>query len=178
MMQIKERLRLQPETGVTMRHTFPAMFYRRQSLRSWTVRVLLVWLLGLGFGTVQACLATSRLVASVGIAAHPSAAAASYNTQAGIVGSKLTTVPACEHGELGDTSPGRSNCADFCDQATTSMPSLKWPHDALQAAVLFTPIVPFAAMHALPVEAALLRAGHGTRMQAPPISIVLLRLTL
>ena len=58
------------------------------------------------------------------------------------------------------------------------MPSLKWPHDALQAAVLFTPIVPFAAPFDLPGLRSLLQARRAASVQAPPIAITLLRLML
>ena len=161
-----------------MRHNSHAMFRHRQGLRRWTTRVLLIWLLGLGIGTVQACLASGRLEAAVAVATLPSVASHLTAAPAGTEGIGLAASPACEHGQPGDDASARSNCADFCDQAGTSMPSLKWPHDALQAAVLFTPIVPFAAPFDLPGLRSLLQARRVASVQAPPIAITLLRLML
>lgn len=113
------------------------MFCHRNQIRRWAARVLLLWLLGVGVGVANACLA-------------PVAAGLAGPDMASAVGqaSPSTAVPAAEashhgaHHGLHDggkaqpASHAKSNCQDFCEKARVTIPPLKVAPGDLQGLAL------------------------------------------
>ena len=155
------------------------MFCYRRQLRRWAARVLLLWLFGIGAGFANACLAAN--MAELGgqgslhaVAAHPTneeAAAAPGDT-------RHASQEAQHHGGMGhDEAPGKTNCQDFCDKSTISIPSLKLALDHADADALPPPVVAIlcAVPASEPVQWWVPRRDGGL---APPITIAFLRLAL
>ena len=156
------------------------MFRYRQQLRRWAARVLLVWLFGVGAGFANACLVPSVAQPGGKPAAHTSdESAPSRDAAASGLGHHKGSSDV-HTGEDAQGQPGhaaKSNCVDFCDKASVSIPPLKSSLDEVQghapppraiAAVLPVPV------H-LPVRPWVPRP-EGVR--APPIRIAFLRLAL
>ncbi|MBI2749096.1 MAG: hypothetical protein HYX43_07085 [Burkholderiales bacterium] len=153
------------------------MFRHRQQLRHWAARVLLVWLFGIATGVAHACVFPSLM--ELGKQRSESATAA----QGG------AATPASEHchpvyqtpddGTPGhDGSPAKSNCQDYCEKSTVSIPPLKSALDNLHDHALPPPavavVLPVPAF--TPEEPLLPRRDGG--LVPLPISIALLRLAL
>jgi hypothetical protein len=156
------------------------MFRHRKDVHRWAVRVLLLWLFGVGAGVANACLAP-RLGEPGG---HPSgqaahAKASHRDAHASAIAHRHASHQV--HHEVGTQeqqgSSGKSNCEDFCDKASASIPTLRSALDDAQvhavpipAAPVVVAISPFA-----PVQP---WAPHRDRSRAPLIAIAFLRLTL
>jgi len=141
------------------------MFRHRQPLRRWATLVLLLWLFGVGAGVAHACLAPSLVAPGEGSEATPAQVAA---------------VDGCHgsaQGHADDGVPGKTNCQDFCDKASVSIPPLKAAlDDVLGAALLFPSVAAVVPVSAFaPVQAGVPRRDG---VWAPPIHIALLRLAL
>lgn len=142
-----------------------AMFRHRQPLRRWATLVLLLWLFGVGTGVAHACLAPSLVATGEGSEAAPAQAPA---------------IDACHgagHLDAGERATGKTNCQDFCDKASVSIPPLKAAlDDVLGAALLFPAVAAVVPVPDIaPVQVGLPRRDGGW---APPIRIALLRLAL
>jgi hypothetical protein len=154
------------------------MFRHRHQLRRWATRVLLLWLFGVGVGVANACAVPARsgsmpadsVPGAHGMAAAPQPGAASPEATA----PQAASHPAC-HGHR--ESVGKSNCADFCDKASLSIPKLKTV--AADAGTHFIAAGVVAQVQPVPasrVESPKVRRRDGVRIL--PIPIVFLRLTL
>lgn len=156
------------------------MFSHRQQLRRWAARVLMLWLFGVAAGVANACLgpgpgafggpptAPATQVGAWHHHASPEAIAQGHH--AGLAGA--------HGGGGGHEGPlFKSNCADFCDKASVSVPPVKTALDDLQGQALH-----FAAVAVVQAGAAGLPAPQGDPLQqvhwARPIHIVFLRLAL
>lgn len=178
---IKGRDSVNAQTGAAAVSSRPTtMFRHRQGLRRWAAYVLLLWLLGIGIGVVNACVTPDRLSAGGAVAGHPAGASLPFDSSKDIQAPRLLAAgPDCHHGASGDdgAAPARTNCADFCDQAGVSIPSLKWPHGALQGPMLFAPTAP--VLTPTPAHGpAPLRVSRRDGALPLPISIAFLRLQL
>ena len=142
------------------------MPFDRQRLRRWAARVLLLWLFGVGAGVANACLVQAS-ASSDGLAAahHAHVGAVHHHAAAG--------EGAHGHG----AAPAVSNCQDFCDKASVSLPSLKAAPGDLQGQAWLVSAVPLvlAAPVFAPARPWLPRRDG---LRAPPIPIAFLRLTL
>lgn len=117
------------------------MFRRPQQLRRWALRVVLVWLFGIGLGVANACLAAQQF------AGGDEAFQAVANVQA----ADDAAAPAdCEHHSVAvldqswhdqqDSKP-KSNCESFCERAGVTIPPQKSVLDNYQFHVLPPPMV-------------------------------------
>ena len=149
--------------------------YRRQRHR-WAARVLLLWFFGIGAGFANACLA-ERSAGSNEYGAGPFAALQ-------VSDPAVAAVPAADHhashpgSSAGhDDAPLKTNCQDFCEKSTISIPPLKLAHDHAGADALPPPPAAVYCTIAVsePVQWGVPRRDGGL---APPITIALLRLTL
>ena len=144
------------------------MFNRRQPLRRCAALVLLLWLFGIGAGVAHACLAPN-LVA-------PGHEVDESATLAEVDGDHA----ACHgtgqaHAEKGVQV--KTNCQDFCDKASVSIPPLKVALDDVLGAALLFPAV--AGVKPVPALASNLHAvPRRDGALAPPAPIAFLRLTL
>lgn len=157
------------------------MFRHRQQLRQWAARVLLLWLFGVFAGVANACLAPAVMTLPDG---HVAAGASSLEVthhEVGLVG-------VGHHGEsawaqdAGGTlnqqdSAAKSNCLDFCDKASISLPPLK---SALDAGQGHAPVLPTASI-VVPMpafEPVLLQVPRRDGVGPLSIPIAFLRLAL
>ena len=133
------------------------MFHHRSQLRRWAARVLLLWLFGIGTGVANACLGPSLADSGAHPTGHSSAA---YE-------------PPDREGPF-----GKSNCQDFCEKSTVSIPPLKSALDNVQGPAL----LPGAVVVILPVPAfspdELLLPLRDGGLAPVPITIAFLRLAL
>jgi hypothetical protein len=156
------------------------MFHSRQQLRRWATLVFLMWLFGVGAGFANACLAPSVIQPGGNSAAHASdGAAPGHDAAASGLRHHLGSgdVQTDEHGHGQPGHAGKSNCVDFCNKASISIPPLKSALDdiqghalALPAVVTVSPVPVF-----LPVQ---LWAPRRDGVRAPTIPITFLRLAL
>jgi hypothetical protein len=156
------------------------MFRHQRQLRRWAARVLFVWLFGIASGVAHACFATS-LMAPGGWQSGSTVAleAASGGAAASAGGHHHATHRMSHEGvPAHDGSPGKSNCSDFCEKSTVSIPSLKSALDHLQDHALPLPAVAVVLPAPVfsPVELLLPRRDGG--LAHPPITIAFLRLAL
>jgi len=142
------------------------MPFHRQRLRRWAARVLLLWLFGVGTGVANACM----VPASGGLNGH----GALHHAQASVAHHHpAATAGAHDH----DAAPAVSNCQDFCDKASVSLPSLKAAPGDVQGQAWLVSAVPL--MLAAPVFApAQPWMPRRDGLRAPPIPIAFLRLAL
>lgn len=150
------------------------MFRYRRQVHRWATRVLLLWFFGIGASFANACLAE-----------HPTSSSqhgAGVSAQA--LGSEPAITPAASHhgshsgGVAGhDDPPLKTNCQDFCEKSTISIPPLKLALDHAGADALPPPPAEMLCRVALhePLQWGVPRRDGGL---APPIAITLLRLTL
>jgi hypothetical protein len=162
------------------------MFRYRRQLRRWAARVLLLWLFGIGAGVANACWVPNVAQHGGHAAAHASDALVAQD-QAAAPGIGHPHGPGHVHAAAGAQDHtdhtdhpdhlAKSNCADFCDKASISIPQLKSALDDLQG---HAPPPP-AVVTVLPVRAFLSVQKWVSRRDgvwAPPISIAFLRLAL
>lgn len=156
------------------------MFRYRQQLRRWAAHVLLLWLFGVGAGFANACLASSQVQLGDFTAGH--------SLDEGVSNHEPTVPGIGLHDGWSQAQPdedpqgqpghaAKSNCVDFCDKASVSIPSLKSAIDDVQG---HAP-PPLVAVTFLPVPVFLLAQVWVPRrdgVRAPPIPIVFLRLAL
>jgi hypothetical protein len=157
------------------------MFRHRHQCRRWATCVLLLWLLGVGAGVANACLAATatqpgspsiaKAVSLVGL--HHGVAAPEGAHDHG---------PSQGHEHAGHTGypapPGSSSCQHFCDTAGISIPSQKSAFDDVHGNALF--LLPAATAVVLdpgfaPVQQWVPRWDS---VRAPPIQIAFMRLAL
>lgn len=154
------------------------MFRRPQQLRRWALRVLLVWLFGLGLGVANACLAAQQFAGG----------GETFHGKAEVQAAEFAAAPAgCEHHSVaapdqsrhdpGDSSP-KSNCESFCERAGVTIPPQKSVLDNYQLHVLPLPMV--AALTVPPSVDVSADVGAPRRDGARPlpIPIAFLRLAL
>jgi hypothetical protein len=153
------------------------MFRRHQQLRRWALRVLLVWLFGLGLGVANACLAAQQF-AGGGDTFHgkAEALAADFAVAAAACEHSVAAPDRSEH-DPGERSP-KSNCESFCERAGVTIPPQKSVLDNYQFHVLPLPVV--AALTVPPSVDVSAGAGAPRRDGARPlpIPIAFLRLAL
>ena len=136
------------------------MSSRSRRLRHWAACMLLLWLFGIGCGIAQAC-AGSHLQAATD----------------GIGRGQTSAVGDCEqhHGEQGGLA--QAHCRDFCDNASTSVPTVQPSLNGLFVLALMPAVINTVA----PVPAlSLARAGvlRPPDRPARPITLTYLRLAL
>jgi hypothetical protein len=135
------------------------MFRHRRQLRLWAAQVLFLWLFGITAAVANACMGPGEPSALAG--AH--AGACHGQPQA-----SMDHHPA---------APEKSNCQDFCDKASVSIPPLKWMLDDMQLHALSLSVV--AVVVPVPAfEWPAWRVPRRDVLRAPPIPIAFLRLTL
>ena len=147
------------------------MFHHRSQLRRWAARVLLLWLFGIGTGVANACLGPSLADSGAHPTGHPSASQATHGDTAAL--------PSAAYERPDREGPfGKSNCQDFCEKSTVSIPPLKSALDSVQGHAL----LPGAVMAILPVPAfspdELLLPRRDGGLAPVPIRIAFLRLAL
>lgn len=132
----------------------------RRHLRHWAASMLMLWLFGIGCGVAQACML-----------AHLQAAPPAIElTAAG-------TLDSCEHQHEDDGGLAQAQCRDFCDKASTSIPTLKSTLSGLLLAALMPTVVNTVA----PAPALVIAAEGWPRppdRPAAPITITYGRLAL
>jgi hypothetical protein len=138
------------------------MFSHRQQRRRWSAWMLALWLFGLASGVAHACLPAGlpgqHGVASVASHCHPA--------------DQTDAASPVEQGTF-----ERTNCGDFCDKASVSIPSLKSALDQLGGSVALLPAA--AAFIPLPpVEPVQSWVPRREGTAAPAIRIAFLRLAL
>lgn len=152
------------------------MFRHRQQLRRWAARTLLVWLFGIATGVAQACLAPSPMERG-GQQSEPAVEVEAGHGKAAQA-SELhhESYPTQHAGVLGhDGSPVKSNCQDFCEKATVSIPPLKSALDKVQGHALPPVELAIVGLAPEPVQLSVPRRDRGL---APPIRLAFLRLAL
>ena len=156
------------------------MFRHRQNLRRWAARVLLLWLFGVGAGVANACLGPGPgAMGSLPSVFAGHVGADHHDATAGGLAYGQDPSLAVAHGGVGgdEGTPIKSNCVDFCDKASISIPPLKSPLDNLQGQALQFAAVSFVQA----VSAGLPAHRWDPRPQvhwAPSIHIAFLRLAL
>lgn len=156
------------------------MFRHRRQLRQWAAGVLLLWLFGVGVGVANACLTTGQTAPVAGMAGHLVAVVQAHHDLASHDHASAESAVLPSHTPDGQRHQGnlaKSNCKDFCDKATVSIPPLKSALDDVQshavittAAVTILPMPAFAPMQ--------LWVSRRDGVLAPPIPIAFLRLAL
>jgi hypothetical protein len=156
------------------------MFRYRLQLRRWAAQVLLLWLFGVVAGIANACLVPNLAQHGGHVAAPSSDGFVLHDgTEHPGIGHHHGSGPVQAH-EIGHGEPShaaKSNCADFCDKASVSIPQLKSASDDVQS---HAPPLP-AALTVLPVSALLSIQQWVPRrdgVRAPLIHIAFLRLAL
>lgn len=153
------------------------MFRHRQQLRRWALRVLLVWLFGLGLGVANACLAAKQF--EPGPSTVSATAAASGTAQDVMPEGCDHHVVAASGASQGDPhgTAAKSNCESFCERASVSIAPQKSMLGDLQAHAL--PAIARVSSQPLPVDAPVPRwvpCREGVRPRR--IAIAFLRLAL
>lgn len=151
------------------------MFRHRQQLRRWALRVLMVWLLGLGLGVANACLATEQF-SRVGGAPHKEAEAQVADIAGAPAGCEYHSAAAADQASYDHNSP-KSNCESFCERAGVTIPPQKSAFDSYQSPVLPPPMAALTVPTPVDVSA---DVGVPRRDGARPlpIPIAFLRLAL
>jgi hypothetical protein len=149
------------------------MFRYRRQLHRWATRVLLLWCFGIGAGFANACVGEHWAAGEHG--ARPVATSQGPDPAIAAVAGHHGS----HHGEVAghDDAPLKTNCQDFCEKSTISIPPLKLALDHAGAGALPPPPAEMLCTVALrePRQWGVPRRDGGL---APPITIALLRLTL
>lgn len=142
--------------------------------------MLLLWLFGVGIGVANACLMSNRVdraeqasAAAMDMAAAHDHGVASDGALHRMSGRSLADDGALKH----PSSQGKSDCQEFCDKASVSIPPLKSALDLAQGHAA----LPAALAIALPVPVRLpdqVWVPRRDGVRAPPIPIAFLRLAL
>ena len=147
------------------------MFHHRSQLRRWAAQVLLLWLFGIGTGVANACLGPSLADSGAHPGGHSSASQATHGDTAALPG-------VADERPDGEGSLAKSNCQDFCEKSTVSIPPLKSALDNVQGQALH----PGAVVVILPVPAfspdELLLPRRDGGLAPVPIRTAFLRLAL
>lgn len=157
------------------------MFFRhRQQRRRWAARVLLLWLFGVAASVANACLGPAQglgsgqvsvVAAHLGASLHDAAVPVTYPEPRG------EALGGPQDGGCHEGATLKSNCADFCDKARVSIPSLKSPLDDLQGHALhFAGVAAAQPLAVGPLERPRRLCREGA--WAPPVRIAYLRLAL
>jgi hypothetical protein len=156
------------------------MFRRHQQLRRWAAHVLLLWLLGVGTAIANTCLMPNLLASGVQSAVHADDADMSphEHTASGHAPQQDSNRAQCCDDEHGHDGPAvHSNCADFCDKASISLPPLKSVLDDVQGHAVGYPAI--LVIHPVPAPMPVPRkVPRRDGAWAPPIPIAFLRLAL
>lgn len=136
--------------------------------------MLLLWLFGIGAGVAHACLAPG-LEGPGDRSAEPAARADA------LIDAAAPEAPAACHGaeHHHEGVPGKTNCQDFCNKASVSIPPLKAALDAVLGAALLslsTAVIVPVPVPALALVRACVTRRDGARL--PPTPFASLRLTL
>lgn len=156
------------------------MFRHHRHLRRWAARVLLLWLFGIGTGVANACQAASLQESGGHSSGHPTASQTIPRDGPALPSEAHPGSQQTHHeGALGhEAAPGKTNCQDFCEKSTVSIPSLKSALDSVHGHAL--PAVALAMVIPVPVfstgQLLLPRRDGGLAHQ--PITIAFLRLAL
>lgn len=156
------------------------MFFHRRPLRQRAACTLFLWLFGLGASMANACLTAGQTGSVAARASHLVAAVEAHGSLAShdhaqADGGALPW-PGGD-GQVHQGSLAKTNCQDFCDKATTSVPPLKSALDDVQSHA----VIAMAAMPVLPTTAyapVQMWVPRRDGAQAPPILITFLRLAL
>jgi hypothetical protein len=142
--------------------------------------VLLVWLFGIAAGVANACVTTGQVTPVAAAAGHLAAVADAHcdvltHHHAGADGAGLSSQSDDAPTHLGNLS--KTNCQDFCDKAAVSIPPLKSALNDIppHAVIAMTAVIVLPMPDFVPVQ---LRGPLRDDVQAPPIPIAFLRLTL
>lgn len=140
--------------------------------------MLLLWLFSVGVGVANACLGPIPGTMGSLTPAHADLVAHEQPAAGGHAMGQDTSRAVAHGGSWGhEGSAFQSNCVDFCDKASLSIPPVKSALDDLQGQALRYPAVAVvhSAQAGLPVQ---LRGAFRQRPSAPPIHIAFLRLAL
>ena len=153
------------------------MFRRHQQLRRWALRVLWVWLFGLGLGVANACLAAEQFAGGSN----------SFLGEAeALTASSEAATEECEHHAVAapeqtqhdpDDSSLKSNCESFCERAGVTIPPQKSALDNYQSHVLPPPMAVLTVPASVDVSADV-RAPRRDGARPLPIPIAFFRLAL
>ena len=155
------------------------MFHHRSQLRRWAARVLLLWLFGIGTGVANACLGPSLADSGAHPTGHSTGHPTGHSSASQASHGDTAALPSAAHEHQDREGPfGKSNCQDFCEKSTVSIPPLKSAFDIAQghallsgAAVVVLPVPAFS-----PDELLLPRRDGG--LAPVPIRTAFLRLAL
>lgn len=153
------------------------MILRRRQLHRWALRVLFVWLFGLGLGVANACLAAAQFESEPSTLL-PTAVASGIAPDAMPEGCVHHAVPGVSQGG-GESQSSKSNCESFCERASVSIPPQTSMLGDLQAHAHALAAVALGSVLPAPVNTPVLRwerRRDGVRPQ--PILITFLRLAL
>lgn len=155
------------------------MFRYRQQLRCWAAQVLLLWLLGVGAGFANACLAPDLKQFSGHAVAQASDEGLPHNqvTSPGIHHHGSNQAHQDVDSQSRPDDAAKSKCVDFCDKVSVSIAPLKSALDDFQGHALPSP----AVVTFLPVPVfvpARLWVSRLDWVWATAIPIVFLRLAL
>ncbi len=154
-----------------------AFHFDRRQLRRTTWAMLMVWVLAMAAGVVNACALTPSSTAEgatlhVGTVVHDAHADAQSSAAIDSHHEPSQTVGHHDHGQ----DSGKGNCLKFCDDESSAIAKVKLPVVDLSA-TLVTAAVPWSALVAV--------GGAGVRhllerrgSQGTPLAIRFLRLTL
>jgi hypothetical protein len=156
------------------------MFRHRQQLRRWAARVLWLWLFGLGAGIAHACLTSVPTDAISPAIAQADDALAQHREATAHGGSHHEHPVSAAHDGLAGHhgTVAKTNCQDFCGKAMVSIPPLKSALDDGQAHALIAAVVTTTALPLQAVAPVQLWVPRRDGVQAPPILLAFLRLTL
>lgn len=154
------------------------MFRRPQQLRRWALRVLLVWLFGIGLGVANACLAAQQF-AGGDEASQVKAYVQAADYAAAPAGCEHHAVPMPDQSphDQHDSSP-KSNCESFCERAGVTIPPQKSVVDTYQFQFLPPPMVAALIVPAFVDVSADVGTPRRDGAGPLPIPIAFLRLAL
>jgi hypothetical protein len=154
------------------------MFHPPQQLRRWALRVLFVWLFGLGLGVANACLAAQQL-AGGGDTFHGKAEVQAADFAAAQAGCEHHSIAAPDQSRHDpDDSLPKSNCESFCERAGVTIPPQKSVLDNYQFHVLPPPMLAALIVPASVDMSADVGAPRRDGARPLPIPIAFLRLAL
>lgn len=155
----------------------PLMFRSHRQLRRWALRVLCVWLFGLGLGVANACLAAQQFSGG-GDTFQGVVEAQAADIEVAPAGCEHHSVAAPDQSQHGqDDSSPKSNCESFCERAGVTIPPQKSALDNYQFHVLPPPMAALTVPASIDVSADV-QAPRREGAWPLPIPIAFLRLAL
>ena len=156
------------------------MIRRHQHLRRWTLRVLLVWLFGLGLGVANACLTAQQFTGGGDTFQRKAEVQVpDFGAAPGGCEYHSVAVPDQASQDQHDSSPKpKSNCESFCERAGVTIPPQKSVLDNYQFQVLLPPMVAALTVPASVDVSADVGAPRRDGARPLPIPIAFLRLAL